>query len=101
MDNQECLDWILDNLTYRLEKVDGKHGEQWCYPESDYSGRDFYKNIPIQHLSDDLMDTLLEEVWSDFDYEFEPDDDFMDWDTFEDLFNQVFDQLVDENLGEY
>lgn len=95
MDNQELYDWILDNLTYRLDKVDGNQGEQWCYQESDYSGRDFYKNIPIQYLSEEKIESIEDEVFSDFEYEY----DDADWEEFHDVFNEVFDALVDENLG--
>jgi hypothetical protein len=95
MDTQELYDWILDNLTYRLEKVDGKHGEQWCYPEGDSSGRDFYKEIPIQYLSDDSIESIAEEVFDDFEYEY----DDADWEDFHEIFEEVFYDLVDENLG--
>ena len=95
MNNQELYDWILDNLTYRLEKVDGKHGEQWCYPEGDSSGRDFYKEIPIQYLSNDSIESIAEEVFDDFEYEY----DDADWEDFHEIFEEVFYDLVDENLG--
>ena len=93
MSSQELYDYILDNLTYRFEKVDGKHGEQWCYPESDSSGRDFYKDIPIQYLSDDSIESIAEEVFDDFEYEY----DDADWDEFYAVFEEVFYSLVDEN----
>ena len=95
MNNQELYDWILDNLTYRLEKVDGKHGKRWCYPEGDSSGRDFYKYIPLEHLEDDRIDSLAEEIFSDYEYEY----DDADWEEFYDVFEEVFYDLVDENLG--
>lgn len=95
MPSEELYDYILDNLTYRLEKIDGKQGEQWCYPESDYSGRDFYKNIPIQYLSEERIESLEEEVFSDF----ESDYDDVDWEEFHDVFEEVFYDLVDENVG--
>lgn len=95
MDAQELYDYILDNLGYRLEKVDGKQGEQWCYQESDYSGRDFYKDIPIQYLSEERIESLEEEVFSDFEYDYED----ADWEEFHAAFEEVFYNLVDENLG--
>ena len=97
MNSQEVYDYILDNLTYRFEKVDGKHGEQWCYPEGDSSGRDFYNNIPIQYLSDDRIESIAEEVFDDFEDDFEAYD--ADWDEFYEVFEEVFYALVDENTG--
>lgn len=95
MDNQELYDWILDNLDYRLEKVERRGGTKWCYPVGDSSGRDFYKYIPLEHLEDDRIDSLAEEIFSDYEYEY----DDADWEEFYDVFEEVFYDLVDENLG--
>lgn len=105
---QELYDWILDNLQSKLELVEvGRRNpvEKWCYPLGDYSGRDFYKYTPIEYLDDDTIEELNTSVWDDFTYEFEDTDEgFEDtddedmFDEFDDIFKQVFDSLVDENL---
>lgn len=95
MDHQELYDYILDNLEYRLEKVEGKDGAKWCYQLADSSGRDFYRDIPIEYLEDDRIDTLEDEVFSDFEYEYGD----ADWEEFHDVFEEVFYKLVDENIG--
>lgn len=92
--NQECLEWIIDNLESRLVR----DGDQWCFASGDSSGRDFYKYIPIQYLEDDRIDSLAEEVWDDFDFEGYADD--FDYDTFFDIFDEAFDTLVDQNLNQ-
>ena len=98
MNEQECMDSILDTLSYRLEQVDGGNlGTQWCYSRDGYGGRG-YDYIPIQYITEDEIEMLLEEALDDYEstYDYDPDNDY---DTFEELFNQVFNNLVEENLG--
>ena len=99
MDRQELYDYILDNLQYRLEKTETREGIKWCYQLEDYSGRDFYKNIPIEYLEDDRIESLEEEIFSDYEYEYDKQDDEDDWEEFHEVFEEVFYDLVDENVG--
>ena len=95
MSEQECLDWITDNLDSRFELVTTKDGEEWTYPVGDYSGRDFYKNVPLRYLSDEQIDHIRDEVWDDFDFEGYSDE--TDYELFEDLFYDAFYRFADEN----
>jgi len=95
MDHQELFDYILDNLQYRLTQAETNQGRKWCYQLGDYSGRDFYKDIPIEYLEDTRIESLEDEVFSDFEYEY----DDADWDEFHEVFEEVFSYLVDENIG--
>lgn len=104
IDTQELYDWILDNLQSKLELEEvGRRNpvEKWCYRLGDYSGRDFYRYIPIENLEDDRIEELSDSVWDDLVYEGNlTDDELADiFDEFNDLFNQAFDALVDENLS--
>lgn len=104
MNNQELYDWILENLQSKLELEEvGRRNpvEKWCYPLGDYSGRDFYRYIPIENLEDDRIEELNDSVWDDLIFENDLTDDEQDdiLDEFNDLFNQAFYALVDENLS--
>ena len=97
MNEQELYDYILDNLDYRLEKVEGDQGIKWCLPIGDYSGRDFYRNIPIEYITDEQIENLCFEVFNDAEVDFGEDE--IDYDFFEEVFENVFYNLVDENTS--
>lgn len=96
MDRQELYDYILDNLQYRLEQIQTRNGLEWCLYISDYSGRDFGDSIPLQYVTEDRIEALRDEVWDDAEYECDCE---LDLDEFDDVFEEVFYNLVDENLG--
>lgn len=68
---------------------------KWCLEVEHYSGH-YSDWKPIQYLDDDDIESLEEHVWDDFTYEY--GDDF-EWDDFDELFQDAFYKLVDENIG--
>lgn len=98
MTDKELKLLIEDTLMYYLNEVDGNDGVKWCYPLSDESGRDFYRDIPIEYLDefhiDDLKDKVYEDANSDYEYETGAG---LDWDWFCELFDNVFYSLANGN----
>ena len=90
MDNQEIRDCIIDELKSRLVYENGT----WCYERSDYSGRDFYENIPLRYVNDDEYSFLEEDVyeWSDC--------SDLDWDDFDEIYEEVFWELANGEIKE-
>lgn len=87
----DMYNYITDEYSDILEKVDGK----WTYMRRDPSGRDFFSNIPIEYITDDERDSLLDYLIGDMmieDYEWNDDLD----DVTENLYEYLWDALYDE-----
>ena len=88
---------VLKHLKeYILEEVNG----QWCYLRSDGSGRDFYEPIPIQYVTEDEQEHIIENLiegnfdLDDYDWEEYEIDDVEDF-VQEELFDELLDELLD------
>lgn len=82
MDEVAVKNIIRDTLEYRLTKETIKGEEVWCY------AREYGDYVPINYITEDEIDMLRNDCWDDALYEFDEDD--LDIDIFDELFDEVF-----------
>ena len=89
----DVIKYITDPYANILEKFD--KGE-WCYLRSDSSGRDFLEPIPLQYITDDERESLVEDLIEDSGIE---DYDWSDM-SIEEVQEELYDNLFDVLLSE-
>lgn len=88
----------VNNIESKLEQ--NQSGE-WCYPRYHHSGRDYYKLIPLENITDSEQEELLTSIiqddliLSDYDWGNMSVDEIESelWDNSEPLFYEICDYL--------
>ena len=95
-------DFLRDVLAYIkeccLEEIDG----QYYYNRADYSGRDFFVQVPIVVITEDEKEKIIEEIRDNWDLEECYDWGDMDIDEVkEHISDELFEIIIEVLMGLY